>query len=146
MNIAECETCDCVVISHYDPPVSVLGDIGFTPFPTQRAADAGTIARAGLHLLGIGPWRVENLAHQHVDSPKNAAGVRPSHARPSARPSIPEQTCALCAEEEDERRPSWKTRAPSESQVRKGDLAPAQKAKLLVEYARLPTDKGWNTR
>jgi len=61
---------------------------------------------------------------------------------PLARPSIPDQ-CVCCAAPETRRRPSDDAKRPSdESRKRKADLKPAQKAKLLVEYAQLPTDKG----
>ena len=61
---------------------------------------------------------------------------------PLARPSIPDP-CVCCAAPETRRPPSkWPDGEPDYSRKRKADLKPAQKAKLLVEYSQLPTDKG----
>ena len=66
----------------------------------------------------------------------------PSRAtRSPVRPSL---TCVVCrAAPETRRPPSYDARAkPDGSRKRKADLKPAQKAKLLVEWAQLPTDNG----
>ena len=48
-----------------------------------------------------------------------------------------------CAAPETRRPPSHYDQAkPDGSRKRQADLTPARKAKLLVEYAKLPTDKG----
>ena len=48
-----------------------------------------------------------------------------------------------CAAPETQRKPAYQADAkPGVSRKRKGDLTPAQKAKMLVAYAALPTDKG----
>ena len=61
---------------------------------------------------------------------------------PLARPSIPDP-CVCCAAPETRRRPSAEPHGqPDHSRKRKADLKPAQKAKLLVEYSQLSTDKG----
>ena len=73
-----------------------LRHIVITPFPTQRAAGIGTIARAVVGLLGIGPWRVVQLENSHVDSPKHVHTVRPSRD-PPVRPSIPDLCRVPCS-------------------------------------------------
>ena len=120
----------------------LLADISFTPFRTRRAVAIVTIGSATLRLADIGPWPRTRLESSHVDSPGHVYTVCPSRAtRPSVRPSL---TCVVCrAAPETRQPPSYDARSkPDVSRKRKANLKPAQKAKLLVEWAQLPTDNG----
>ena len=120
----------------------LLRDIVITPFPTERAVAIGTIASAAARLADIGPWRVAQFENRHVDSPNHVHTVRPSRAtRSPVRPSLSQRRAR--AAPQTQQKPSIEAvAAPDGSLKRQAGRKPAQKAKLLVEYAQLQADKG----
>ena len=120
-----------------------LVDIGFGEFRLDPRPSDCPGARGCVQTLRLSKVRQDELhltSRTATDSPFWCAPAVP-RGRPSTETNLADGVRLLvCAVPEDQRRPSWQERTPTES--RKGGQHPTavQRAKMLAATARLPSD------